>query len=185
MLTSRKYLFLDRDGVINVRLPGAYVRTPEEFRWAEGSREALAILRRHFQRIFVVTNQQGIGKGLMSEADLAKVHTHLQNDPSLPSDLFDGIYYCPKLASEDPICRKPRPGMALQAQRDFPEVDFKQSIIVGDSISDLLFGKRLGMTSVLVTSDPKETAKSTLLNTDYRFASLLGFAEAVEWSRRE
>ena len=149
-IDERWTLFLDRDGVINRRLPGAYVRTIDEFEWLPGAAEAIARLNRLFGLTIVVTNQQGIGKGLMGEADLQRVHEHLLGELAAAGGRIDAIYHCPDLASRTPNCRKPAPAMALQAQRDFPPIDFRRAVMVGDSISDMEFGQQLGMRCVLV-----------------------------------
>lgn len=147
-------LFLDRDGVINKRLPGDYVKKWEEFEFLPGVKEALAKLSDRFQRIVLVSNQQGIGKGLMTEADLKETHLKMTAEIALAGGRLDAIYFCPELASNDPECRKPRPGMAYQAQKRFPEIDFSKSIMVGDSESDMEFGLNLGMQCFFVSTVP-------------------------------
>lgn len=143
-------LFLDRDGVINERIPGDYVRRPEDFHFLPGVLDALPLLQRVFGRILVVTNQQGIGKGWMSEEDLRKVHEHMIDTLLTAGVRVAGIYHCPGLASDRPLCRKPLPGMALQAMVDYPDIDPSRSVMVGDSLSDIQFGRRLGMYTVKV-----------------------------------
>lgn len=179
-------LFLDRDGVLNHRLPGAYVRKWEEFRFLEGVPEALALLDDHFGRIIVVTNQQGIGKGLMSEQDMEEIHRLMLEKIESAGGRIDAIYHCPELAEEEPPCRKPNTGMAQQAKRDFPEIAFHRSVMVGDSLSDMEFGAHLETINVLI-----ETKQETLellqhghfpFKIDYRFGSLLEFARFVEHS---
>ena len=147
-------LFLDRDGVINQRLIGDYVRHPNAFVFLEGALEALVGLARKFDPIIVVTNQQGIGKGLMSEADLQAVHQHMLSSIQQAGGRIDAIYHCPDLAEAHPNGRKPNPHMALQAQADFPAIRFDRALMVGDSVSDLVFGQRLGMATVLLTTKP-------------------------------
>ena len=141
------FLFLDRDGVINERLIDDYVKNPAEFKLIHGAKEALSELRPLFKRIFLVTNQQGVGKKCMSLKDLHEVHEFFLKDIDIE---FDGIYYCTELAEHNPICRKPQPGMAWKAQSDFPEVDYSRSVMVGDSDSDIEFGNRLGMMTVFI-----------------------------------
>lgn len=143
-------LFLDRDGVINERIIGGYVRTPDEFRLLPGVPEALQRLRRQFDRIVVVTNQQGIGKSLMTADDLGRVHEKLLAELGSFGVNIDGIYACPGLAGDNPPCRKPLPGMAIQALADHPAIDFERSVMVGDSESDIEFGRRLGMFTLKV-----------------------------------
>lgn len=177
---SKQTLFLDRDGVINVRLPGAYVQVPEQFKFAEGSLEAIAILSAYFARIVIVTNQQGIGKGLMTEEDLSIVHQKMLEGIKAEGGRIDAIFSCPNLVSDNAICRKPNPGMALQAKAMFPEIEFKKSVIVGDSISDMLFGKRLGMKTILVKTNPEQVAKASLLTVDGQYDSLLAWTNTLD-----
>ncbi len=170
-------LFLDRDGVINKRLPGRYVRHWEEFEFCKGSLAAIVKLRKHFARIVVVTNQQGIGKKIMTEKMLEKVHRRLRKEVAAAGGNLDQIYHCPGLAKENPPCRKPNPGMGLQAQKDFPEINFAKSIIVGDSISDIEFGIGLGMMTVFITTKEEEQEASQSIAIDHRFGSLQMFAD--------
>jgi histidinol-phosphate phosphatase family protein len=143
-------LFLDRDGVINKRIFGDYVKNPEGFEFIDGALEAINLLTPLFQRIVLVTNQQGIGKGVMSVQDLALIHEKMLAEIRDTDGRIDGIFYCPELAENDPICRKPNMGMGLEAQKQFPEIDFSKSIMVGDSPSDIEFGNRLGMRSIFI-----------------------------------
>jgi len=138
-------LFLDRDGVINRRIVGGYVKSVDEFIILPDIAEVLAQLRPLFARIVVVTNQQGIGKGLMTEADLAAVHSKmLQHLP-----MIDRVYHCPALAADNHPDRKPNTGMALRAVQDFPEISLSDSLMIGDTQSDILFGKKAGMRTLL------------------------------------
>ncbi len=158
-------LFLDRDGVINERLVGDYVKNVEEFSFIPGSKEAIVRFSKLFCRIVVVTNQQGIGKGFMNEDDLAKVHQYMLNEIKNAGGRIDAVYFCPKLASENAACRKPNTGMALRAQSFFPEINFDQSIMVGDSVSDIEMGRRLNMKTVFINENDHHFA-------DFRINSL-------------
>lgn len=146
-------LFLDRDGVINEHRPEDYVKNETEFVCINGSKEAIRDLSKKFGRILVVTNQQGIGKGMMTEYDLEKIHWKMQSEIEEIGGKIDRVYYCPHLANVQPKCRKPETGMAEQAKADFPEIDFSKSIMIGDSRSDIEFGSRLGMMTVKVGMD--------------------------------
>lgn len=177
-------LFLDRDGVINRRLPGDYVKRLDEFVFLDGVLPALAVFHRRFGRIIVVTNQQGIGKGLMTEAQVAAVHRYMLRAIRDSGGRIDAVYHCPALESAGDPCRKPRTGMALQAKADFPAIDFSRSLMVGDSLSDMEFGSALGMVNVLVTT---KTETLEALKTDapsapihFRVRSLLQLAELLE-----
>lgn len=149
-------LFLDRDGVINKKLPGDYVKKWEEFEFLPGAIEAIRIFTGIFKYIFVVTNQQGIGKGLMNEIDLEIIHNKLHEEIRYEGGRITKIYHSPYRAEEKSVFRKPNPGMARKAKIDFPEIEFDKSIMVGDSISDMEFGKNSGMFTVLISNHPEE-----------------------------
>ncbi|MBP1639712.1 MAG: family hydrolase [Bacteroidetes bacterium] len=174
-LKNKRYLFLDRDGVINVHRPDDYVKSVDEFEFLPQVPEALAILARQFDKIIVVTNQRGIGKGKMNENDLQKIHAFMLERIRKAGGRIDAIYYCTALHDNDP-CRKPNGGMALQAKKDFPEINFEQSIMAGDNRSDILFGKALGMATVLI----KKEAPDDVSLADFIFPSLIGFASSRE-----
>ena len=126
-------LFLDRDGVINRKLEGDYVKTIEEFEFLPNSLEAIVAFSNYFHKIIVVTNQQGISKKLMTEDDLSKVHNHLLNEVEKLNGRIDAIYHAPQLESENSIMRKPNTGMAYLAQKEFPSIEFsKQEMFHSD-----------------------------------------------------
>lgn len=168
-------LFLDRDGVINQKLEGDYVKKLSEFQFIPGALESIAQFNKIFQRILVVTNQQGIGKGLMSHEDLSNVHDYMFSKINASGGRIDKVYYCPELQQNNSNCRKPNTGMPKKAQLDFPEIDFAKCIMVGDSHSDIEMGKRLKMTTVFLSehgrqSDPKS---------DFVFSSLEEFKKSL------
>ena len=171
-------LFLDRDGVLNQRIVNGYAIHPEDFIIIDGVLEAMKIFDKIFKRIFIATNQQGIGKGLMTEDDLALLHNNFQKDVENAGGRIDKIYYCPKLKSENSFDRKPSIGMALKARRDFPEVRLNQSVMIGDSLSDMQFGKHAGMTTVLV-GDEAWIAKRFPQIVDYHYNTLFDFAKTL------
>jgi len=173
------YLFLDRDGVINERLPGRYVEGTEEFQFTAGCLEAITFLSQIFERIFIVTNQQGIGKGLMTEADLEQVHHFMTEAIVKAGGRIDAIYHCPLLASTKANCRKPNPEMGLQAKRDFPVLDFGRAVMAGDSKSDMIFGKCLGMKTIFIESKPEDMHRVGMLLADQRFPSLVAYARSL------
>ena len=146
----KRALFLDRDGVLNVRIVDSYVTRPEEFVIIDGVLEALAALAPRFDYIFIVTNQQGIGKGLMTEDDLALIHKAFLEKVTAAGGRIDRVYHCPALKAEHSFQRKPAIGMALRARHDFPDLQLRSSVMVGDSRSDMLFGRRAGMQTVRI-----------------------------------
>ncbi len=170
-------LFLDRDGVINKRLPGTYVTSIEEFDFLPGVLAAIAHFSKLFDTIIVVTNQQGIGKGVMTEAQLLEIHSYMQKSIEAAGGRLDAIYYCPELAKDKLTCRKPNPSMAHQAKADFPKINFKQSIMVGDSVSDMEFGLNLGMKTVFIETKPEDAEAAKELKLDMRCKSLKEFAQ--------
>lgn len=141
-------LFLDRDGVINRKLENAYVRNWDEYEFLPGAKDAIRKLAGIFGTVIVVTNQQGIGKGLMTTAHLANIHERMVAAITESGGRIDGIYYCPHLASDNCDCRKPRTGMAKAAAADHPGIELARSIMVGDSAHDMAFGKEAGMRTV-------------------------------------
>lgn len=142
-------LFLDRDGVINKLRPNDYVKSWEEFLFLPGILEALAIWNSHFKHIIIVSNQRGVGKGLMSEDHLKNIHFRMVKEIEKHGGRIDKIYYCTSLTNED-INRKPNIGMALQAKKDFPDIDFSRSLMIGDSESDMIFAKNAKIKGILV-----------------------------------
>lgn len=176
-------LFLDRDGVLNKRKLDEYVLNPRELVLEEKVPESIAILRNYFSLLLVVTNQQGIGKGLMSEEDLASVHEKMVKEIEQAGGRIDKIYYCPALKQENSFMRKPSPGMGLLARKDFPEINFKKSVMVGDTISDMLFGKRLKMNTVFIGTNQKVIDENFKI-IDLAFSSLYQFAEHLQNLKR-
>ena len=149
-------LFLDRDGVINRWLPGDYVRTWDQFAFLPGIRESLRKWAAKFRHIILVSNQRGVGKGRMTQAELEAVHARMLAEISTTGGRIDAIYTCTELAPEHPM-RKPQTGMFLAACRDFPDIDPARSLMLGDSDSDREFAANCGMGFVLM-----ETADLTL-----------------------
>jgi len=171
-------LFLDRDGVINRRLPGDYVTKPEEFEMLPAVPEAIKILSEIFGRLVVVSNQQGVGKGLMTAADLDRVTKKMLQMIEQAGGRFDAVLYAPMLARERHILRKPRIGMGLAARKKFPEIVFRRSIMAGDSLSDMQFGKCLGMKTILI-NESNQIARKIPRLVDYYFTDLYSFAEKL------
>ena len=146
-------LFLDRDGVINVKLDKRYIQNHSEFEFMPGAQKAIALLSTIFKRILVVTNQQGIGKGLMTQNDLNFLHDYMLTELAKSEGRIDKIYFCPHLVSEQCGCRKPNPGMIQQAKLDFPEINLGNSYLVGDSPSDIEAGERMNLVTIRVDNE--------------------------------
>ncbi len=174
-------LFLDRDGVLNKHRPDDYVKNWNEWEWVPGSASAVARLTGIFRYIIVITNQQGVGKGLMTEQDLIDIHTQMELGLRGIGGLVDAVYFCSDLESDPENQRKPKPDMGLAAQHDFEGVDFGKSIMVGDSGSDMEFGRSLSMFTVRIHRDPEKVIQNPAV--DYAFRSLSEFADAVLQTR--
>ncbi len=167
-------LFLDRDGVINKKIENDYVRNLEMFEWIDGSKEAIVSLSKIFEKIIVVTNQQGIGKELMTEEDLNEIHSYMKSEVENSGGRIAAAYYSPHLKEENNSMRKPGTGMLLKAKQDFPEIEFAKSIMVGDSISDMEMASKLRLYKVWVGEDIPD-----YINADFHFKKLFDFSKAV------
>ncbi len=170
-------LFLDRDGVINYEKEADYIYHPGEFRLYEGVLDAMEILQKHFGRLVLVTNQRGIEKGLMTEQNLHDIHEHMQALFAERQVKLDAIFYNSSLDDNHPD-RKPQPGMAWKALEKFPDIRFDQSIMVGNNLSDMHFGRNAGMHTVfLQTTQPNLPLPHPAI--DLAFKDLLNFAMAL------
>lgn len=176
-MNSKPALFLDRDGVINERLPGDYVSNMDDFQFCKGSLEAIALLSNLFFPIVVVTNQAGIGKGLMSTQQLLEIHHWMLQQVEVTGGRIDRVYFCPNRSEEGADCRKPAIGMGIKARQDFPEMRLDAAWIVGDSISDIEFGNRMGIKTALVEGKEEEKELQQSIRVDWRGPSLLAFAQ--------
>lgn len=168
-------LFLDRDGVINERLIGDYVKRLEELKIIKGVPEAIKKFTHRFKRIVVVTNQQGIGKGLMTADDLHLIHNRIEEIIEKAEGRIEKFYFAPQLASENSNDRKPGTGMGLKAQDDFPDINFDKCVMIGDSESDIEFGMKLGMKTIMLKTD-----RNLITKADYIFENLHEVANALE-----
>ncbi len=157
-------VFLDRDGVINRKLPeGEYVSSWERFELLPGVLEAMQALKAAGLRVVVVTNQRGVALGRYSTADVEAIHARLQallTEGGRSAGAVgqagqagvDAFYYCPH-DKRMCRCRKPLPGMFEQAQAQFPRIAAERSVMVGDSLSDIEFGRAVGMRTIFVRGD--------------------------------
>ena len=152
-LRPRKVAFLDRDGTINVRPPKAcYVEHPEDFRWLEGAKEAICLLKRHGYEIYLVSNQPGIARGNLTEQMLDKIHQKMQKELEYIGASIDGIYYCPHDWDEGCFCRKPKPGLFYLPQREH-SLNLSQCIMIGDDERDIQAAQAAGIQAFLVDDE--------------------------------
>jgi D-glycero-D-manno-heptose 1,7-bisphosphate phosphatase len=176
-------LFIDRDGVINHEKKENYILNWQEFRFYDGVTEAMEILSSIFPTIIMVTNQRGVGKGLMTAAELHEIHANMQAVLEEKSGRIDRIYYCTSL-DNTAFERKPNPGMALLAKLDYPHIDFTKSIMIGNKLSDMIFGRNAGMFTIYVdTTNPEVPSPHPAI--DLRYKDLPEAADAINAALRK
>lgn len=155
IFTGIEYVFLDRDGVVNRKPPeGKYVGKWGDFHPLPGVEEALAALNASGRTIIVITNQRGVALGLYTEDDVCSLHLELQRHLSGFSAHIDAFYYCPHDKNQC-NCRKPGTGLFEQAFRNFPRASPANSIVIGDSISDIQAARRLSIRSIFITGNAR------------------------------
>jgi D-glycero-alpha-D-manno-heptose 1-phosphate guanylyltransferase len=170
-------IFIDRDGVINYEKKEDYILNWEEFRFYDGVKEALEQISKKFGKIILVSNQRGVGKGRMSEADLRSIHRQMLREIEKKGGRIDHIYYCTSTDNKHPD-RKPNPGMAFRAKKDFPRIDLDRSVMIGNKPSDMRFGRNAGIYTIFVaTTNPDIPFPHP--DIDLRFDSLAHFAKAL------
>ena len=148
---KQKALFLDRDGVLNRKIEGDYVRTPSQFVWLDGAREGVLRLNKEGWLVVVVTNQRGVARGLMTMSDVEEVHHTMQCDLAGVGARVDAIYVCPHEDNEC-ACRKPQPGLILQAVEEW-NIDLGASLLIGDDDRDVEAAWRAGVRAWKMPTD--------------------------------
>ncbi len=169
-------IFVDRDGVINEDRDD-YVKNLGELkihRWAPRSVRRLSDAG---LRVFVVSNQQGVAKGVISEQDLRQIQDEIVREVETVGGRISAFYYCKHLESEHCPCRKPKPGLLLQAAREH-SIDLGESVMIGDSERDVLAGKAAGCKTVAVLTGALTSQAAHRCAPDYVARDL---AEAVDF----
>jgi D-glycero-D-manno-heptose 1,7-bisphosphate phosphatase len=173
-------VFLDRDGVLNEKMPeGRYVTSWEEFKPLPGVAQAIGSLNRMGIRVIVVSNQRGVALGRMTNAGVEAIHARFQDLLRASGAHIDAFYFCPH-DKEGCDCRKPKPGLFLQAIRDFPEIQTETSIFIGDSLSDIEAGRNFGMATVLILGNAEGRRPEWEQARKLADASFASLPEAVE-----
>ena len=181
-MKKRKAVFLDRDGTILVHEP--YLSSPDQLSLLPNAAEGIRLFKKHGYLVIVVTNQSGIARGLFDEECLMLIHKKMVGMLENEGANIDGLYYCPhhtegiiERYKVDCDCRKPKPGMFLDAARRH-RIDLSQSIMIGDSEVDMLAGKNAGCKSVLVRNGCAGDAGIVpVMNMDYVVKDLLEAAK--------
>lgn len=164
-------LFVDRDGVLNQYIVNDYARKPEDLVLVPGIIDSLKTAKRLFKHVILVTNQQGVGKELMTDSDLENVHLKIYNNlKNNGLNWFDAAFYAPYLKTENHNWRKPNNGMLLQGKNYFPNVDWHKSIMVGDSLSDMKLADSLDLIKVRI-----KNPQFNFDNQDFYFLSFADF----------
>ena len=153
-INSTWTLFIDRDGVVNEEKYLDYIHTWDEFKFYNGVKEAFRVFNNKFGIIIMITNQRGVARGLTKLENLEIIHKNMLQEIKEAEGRIDRIYFCTDMESEN---RKPNPGMGLQALKDFPSIDLSKSVMIGNTLSDMKFGRNLGVPiNIFLTTTAKE-----------------------------
>lgn len=170
--TPRPTVLLDRDGVLNRRIPGGYVTRWVDFVFLPGVMETLGKLRTAGFQLVIVSNQAGVGKGVFTCTDLIQITQASLNELRKAGIVVEGAFFCLHSPSDACSCRKPRVGLLREAARILP-IDFSRSFLIGDSPSDIQAGERMGCTNIYLDSGGNDATSAR-----YRAATL---SDAVSW----
>ena len=173
-------VFIDRDGVVNEKMPeGRYVISWNEFHMLPGVPEAIGRLNRAGVRVVVVSNQRGIALGLYTQKDVQAIHNAFQSLLETCGAHVDGFYFCPHDKGQCD-CRKPMPGMFRQVVAEFPGVASETSVMIGDSLSDIEFGRNLGMKTIFIENNSKHSKSGSQLACEIADMHFPCLAKAVD-----
>jgi histidinol-phosphate phosphatase family protein len=175
-INSSWTLFIDRDGVVNDEKHLDYIHTWDEFKFYKGVKEAFKIFDKKFGIIVMITNQRGVAKGLTKLEDLHLIHKNMLKEIAEADGRIDRIYFCTDMESEN---RKPNPGMGLQAMKDFPQIDLSKSIMIGNTLSDMKFGRNLGVAINIFLPTTRKDVPLNHEDIDLAFNDLISVAKAL------
>jgi len=175
-INSSWTLFIDRDGVVNDEKHLDYIHTWAEFKFYPGVKEAFKIFNQKFGIIIMITNQRGVAKGLTKLEDLQLIHKNMLEEIESDEGRINRIYVCTDMESEN---RKPNPGMGLQAIEDFPQINLDKSIMIGNTLSDMQFGRNLGVAINIFLPTTRKDIPLDDEDIDLVFADLVSVAKAL------
>jgi D-glycero-D-manno-heptose 1,7-bisphosphate phosphatase len=181
---GKRAVFLDRDGVLNVYLPGDYVRTPDQLHLLPGAAEAVRRCKGAGLPVFVISNQQGVAKGLMTDADLVAVDAELHRAVAAEGGHIERSYYCTHASADSCDCRKPQPGLLRCAAAE-NGISLADSVFIGDTETDAAAAHAAGVGTFILVLTGKHREASVAADAaffpmppHYVAADLLA---AVEW----
>ena len=169
-------LFIDRDGVVNNEKHLDYIHTWDEFTFYKGVKKAFKIFNEKFGIIVMITNQRGVAKGLTKLEDLNLIHKNMVQEIEDANGRIDRVYFCTDMESKN---RKPNTGMGLQAIKDFPEIDLSKSIMIGNTLSDMKFGRNLGVAINIFLPTTRKDVSLDHEDIDLVFNDLISVAKAL------
>ncbi len=180
MTEKNRAIFLDRDGVINVEV--GYLTNSKDFKFIEGTIEALKILKQKGYLLIVITNQAGIARGYYKKETLEEIHNKMNNVLKKNNIILDDIFYCPHHPDyTGPCdCRKPQPGMIFKA-REKHNIDLQSSFMIGDTLRDIEAGLAAQCKTVLVLTGYGFEERDKISNSqpDFIYENLLEFAKNI------
>ncbi len=172
-------VFLDRDGVLNRKAPeGEYVSRWDLFHPLPGIKEAIRLLNDRKLPIYVVTNQRGVALGLYTTDEVERLHARLHEELRSHGTHINGFFYCPHDKGVCD-CRKPLGGLFHQARQQHPEIDYTTSVMIGDSLSDIEAGSRLGMHTIFIRGEAERQKSGAERATALAGASCDSLLDAV------
>lgn len=173
-----RYVFLDRDGVINVER-GDYTTTIEQWQWAPGAFEGIRLLTEAGFGIIVITNQACISKGIQTEEGLSALHDYMLRGVREHGGDILRVYHCPHYTPDKCSCRKPEPGLILRAAEDYG-IELSRTFMIGDSLRDMEAGRRAGTRTIHIVSGPGADSPRTQFESgEFRAGNLLEAARIV------
>lgn len=175
-INSSWTLFIDRDGVVNEEKDEDYIHRWDEFKFYPRVKEAFSIFNKKFGIIIMITNQRGVAKGLTKIEDLHLIHKNMLQEIENEEGRIDRIYFCTDMESEN---RKPNTGMGLQAIKDFPKIDLSKSIMIGNTLSDMQFGRNLGVAINVFLPTTRKDISPDHEDIDLVFDDLISVAKAL------
>ena len=178
MSKNATYVFLDRDGVINKRLKG-YVSSLDEFQFLPKAQKAIKLFHQNRFRVIVVSNQAGVGRGLVKKEELKRVTDSMVREVRASGGDILAVYYCPCRKEDHCSCRKPNPGLLLSAAQEF-DIDLENSWMIGDELKDMQAGKAVGAKTILVDTPINRVPKKHRQKVDYGAKDLLAAYEIIK-----